>query len=219
MILGHEIHRGQTKVGEEYLGSAFGNQDILRLEIAMVDTQSMAVLHGIQDLEKDAANEGLVTYIPTLFRNVGEEVPFGTVLQDYVGAVWVVDNLEHRHHVGMCGCRVMEADFALLKVLLATVQGKAMGGFAERLDGIASAGVVVKGFVDDTVRSGSQDGLQLERVAQVSSEARFGGDGRNGPKARSFSRRCSWRSQGRLVTRIMHGPVLAEGELVRQDVL
>jgi len=49
-----------------------GDQDILWLEVPMIDSNGMAKLHGIQNLEKSTLGKGIVSYIMPSFRNIGK---------------------------------------------------------------------------------------------------------------------------------------------------
>lgn len=68
----------------------------------MVDTQTVAMIHGIQDLEKCLLDKPIIANIPSPLRNVGEKVALWTVFQNDVCAIWVVHNLEHGNYVRVC---------------------------------------------------------------------------------------------------------------------
>jgi hypothetical protein len=68
----------------------------------MVDTQTMAMFHGIQNLEKGPSDKRIIVHIPTSFRDIREEVSLWAIFKDNVGAIGIVDNLEHGHNIGMC---------------------------------------------------------------------------------------------------------------------
>lgn len=68
----------------------------------MVYSQSMAVFHGIQNLEKSLADKSIIAHIPTPLGDVGEEVSLGTIVQNDVGTFWVIHNLEDGDYVRMC---------------------------------------------------------------------------------------------------------------------
>jgi len=65
----------------------------------MVDSQPVAVLHGIQDLEKNLLDKPVIGDVPTPLRDVGEKVALWTVLQNDICAIWIFRNLEHGNYV------------------------------------------------------------------------------------------------------------------------
>lgn len=123
----------------------------------------MAVLHGIQDLEKGPLDFGIIADVPTPLGDVGEEITLGTILQDYIGAVWIIHNLEHRDYVRVCGCGVVELDFPGLEFPLPSIQRLSIGiGFAQRFYRIPSAGDVIDRRVHNSIRASTQYPLQLQ---------------------------------------------------------
>lgn len=165
----------------------------------MVDPQTVTVLDGIQDLEEGALDQGIITYVSTLLGDVGEEVAFGTVFQDHIGAVLVVDNLEHGNDIGVGGGGIVKLDLAGLELLLAAIQRLSVGvGLAEGLDGVPDARGVVEGGIHDAIGAGAQDAAQLQGLAEEDAYACLG----RGDTASSVGRRCLRRS---IQLNIMHG--------------
>ena len=68
VVLGVWDGRRKAEVCKQNL--ILGYQNVLRLEIPMVDTQAVAVLHGFQDLEKCPADGRIVTDILTSLGDV-----------------------------------------------------------------------------------------------------------------------------------------------------
>ena len=95
MVLGHFIGGSKAKIGKQNIGSRAGNQDILRLEISVVYSQAVTVLHGIEDLKKSLLDKSIITHIPSFLGNIGKKVSLWTILQDDIGTVFVVDDLQH----------------------------------------------------------------------------------------------------------------------------
>lgn len=90
--------------------TGIGNQYVFGFEISVVNSQTVAVFHGIQYLEKGPLDKSIIADIPPFFRDIGEEVPFSAIFQDNIGAVLVIDNFEHGHYVRVGGCSIMELD-------------------------------------------------------------------------------------------------------------
>lgn len=101
IVLGTVIGGGQTEVSQLDSVAMVGDQDVLRLQIPVVNSKLMAVLHGIQDLEEDLLGKFILTHIPTTLRDIQEEVALGAILQNNIDAVGIIHNLKHRHHILM----------------------------------------------------------------------------------------------------------------------
>jgi len=61
---------GESKVGKLAGHALVGDQDVLRLQVPVVDSNGMAVLHGIQDLEESSLGKSIITNILALFGDV-----------------------------------------------------------------------------------------------------------------------------------------------------
>ena len=84
------------------MGVVERTEDVLRLEVAVVDAQVMAVFHGIQDLKEYALGQFILTDILSSFCDIEEQVTFRAILQDNINAIRVVNNLVHGNNVGVC---------------------------------------------------------------------------------------------------------------------
>lgn len=167
MVLGLGVCCSQPKIGEQNIHAGIGHQNVLWLEIPMVDSQTVAVLHGIQDLEKGPPNKSIITHVCTSLGNIGEEVSLRTIFEDDKRAFQVIHNLEHRNYVRMDRGCVMKLDLSGLKIPLSLVQRLSIWiVFIQGLHRIPGQSVVVEGRVDDAVRTSPQDGLQLQRFAK-----------------------------------------------------
>jgi len=116
------IGSGKSKIGQLDSHTLVGDEDILWLQIPVVDSNRMAVLHGIQDLEKGPLGKGIVPNILASLRDVGKEITLGAVLNDNVSAVRRVHDLDQGNHIGMGTGLVMQLDLALLELALAGLQ-------------------------------------------------------------------------------------------------
>lgn len=147
-----------------------GNQNVLRLQVPVVDPKSMAVLNGIQNLKKDSLGEIILTHILSAFGDVVEQISFRAILHDNVGAVMVIDDFEHRDHVGVCRGRVVQPYLPGLERDLSSVQRSSVGvELAEALHGILYTGLDVDGRIDDSVGTRPQYAGQLQGSGQEAS--------------------------------------------------
>lgn len=133
----------------------------------MVDSQSVAVFDGIQNLQKDILGKIILSHILRAFGDVVKEVSFRAVFQDNVGTIRVIHDLEHRNHVGVGRGEVVQAQFPLLEGNLSLVEGESIGSvLAQGLDGIPRSGPDVNGCVDNSICASTNDTNQLEAVSQ-----------------------------------------------------
>lgn len=113
---------GQSKVGKLAGHSIICDENVLRLEIPVVDSNGVAVVYSIQDLEESPLGKSVITDILSLLGDVGEEITLRAVLDDHEGAVRRIQNLYQRNYVGMGTGLMMELDLSLLKLLLTGLQ-------------------------------------------------------------------------------------------------
>jgi hypothetical protein len=113
---------GQSKVGEFARHALVSDKNVLRLQIPVVDSDRMAVLYGIQDLEKGALDQVFVADILALLGDVGEQVTFWAVFHYDISAVRSVHDLDQRDYVWVCTSLVVKLDFPLLELPLARLK-------------------------------------------------------------------------------------------------
>jgi hypothetical protein len=99
-----------------------GDENVLRLQISVVNSNGMAILHGFQDLKENGFSQEIITNISSLFSDVGEQITFGAVLKNNVYAVRRVHDLDQRKNIGMEAGLIMELNLSLLESLLAWFQ-------------------------------------------------------------------------------------------------
>lgn len=128
----------------------------------MVDSEGVAELHGIQELEKHTLDQGVVANKVPFVGDTGEEIPFRAVFHDDVGTVLGIHDAGKGHDVGMLAGQVVQTDLTLLVFELAGIQP----GLVESLDGIADVGVDVQGSVHDTVGTDTEDAGEFQPVGQ-----------------------------------------------------
>jgi hypothetical protein len=71
-LLAELVRRGETKVCDSNTAAPIEAKHVLRLEVSMIDTKGMTVLHRIEQLEEDAFDEGVVTKIATMVKDLRE---------------------------------------------------------------------------------------------------------------------------------------------------
>lgn len=151
------LGRREAKIGEDDLGTLGVAENVLGLEVAMVDSEAVAVLDGVDDLEEDVLDEGVVPEVPRLFRDLAEEVAVGAEGEDDVDAGRGLDDVVEGDDVGVGGGEGVEGDLPALEGPLAGVEP----GLVEALYRVVPP-VPREGFIDDAVRSESDDGDEFE---------------------------------------------------------
>lgn len=113
MVIGSE-----AKVGKLAGHSLVSHQNVLRFQVPVVDSNRMAVLHGIQDLEEGALGKRIIANILALLGDVGKQITFRAVFDDNVCAVRGVHDFYQRDNVGVGTGLVVKLDFPLLELPL-----------------------------------------------------------------------------------------------------
>ncbi len=163
MVLRPRLRGCEAEIRQEYIVSKGGNQNVLGLEVPVVYPQTVAMFHGIQDLEEDAADRLVSPNVPTLLGDVGEEVPLGTVVQHHVGAIRIIHDLEHGDYIRVCRGSIVQLDLPGLEFSLSPVQRLSVGiELVQGLDGIGHARLAVVGFVDHSIRTGPNNAHQFQ---------------------------------------------------------
>lgn len=131
----------------------------------MVDSEAMAVFHGIKNLKEGIPNEWIIVHVLTPLGDIREHVSVWTEVQYNIGAIRFVHNLPHGHYIGVrTGC-IVKRDLARLERLLSAVQYSSIGvGFAEGLDCVPDIGEKVECRIYDAIGASTQYPLQLQAL-------------------------------------------------------
>lgn len=124
----------------------------------MINSDGMAMLNSVQDLQESVLGHPVVTNKVTLLGNIGEQITFGAKLNDHKNAIRTVQDADQGNHIGMLASLVVQGDLAALEAVLARVQA----GLGKGLDGIGDLSVQVDGLVDDTIGSNSKNRDQFQ---------------------------------------------------------
>lgn len=121
-----------------------GNQNVLRLEIPVVDSNGVTELNGVQKLKEDVLSESVISNKAAAFSDVAEEITFWAVLDYNECAVGAVQDAHQGNHVGMLAGLVVHSDLSSLEALLSGVQSM----FGQGLDSVKFVGVDVDCLID-----------------------------------------------------------------------
>jgi len=95
------LSRGQAKVRKLDCLAVVAYEDVLRLEIAVVDFMHVAMLHGVEQLEKDLLCKSVVANIVVLLGYGCKEIALWAILHYDINAVWGVEDFDHGNNVRM----------------------------------------------------------------------------------------------------------------------
>jgi hypothetical protein len=156
------VSSGKSKVGE-FTGHAFvGDQHILRLQIPVVNSDGMTVLHGIQNLKKGSLDKIIIANILALLSDVREQITFWAVLDYDISAIWGVHNLDQGDYVGVSAGLMVELDLPLLELLLPWLKANLVECFHRIWD----IGVHIQCSVNNSVCSNTENASELEPTSK-----------------------------------------------------
>jgi len=78
-----------------------GDQNVLWLEIPVVDSQRMAKLNRIQNLQEGMLGKGVVSHEMASFCDIGKQISLRAEFDDNKSAVWGIQYPDKRHNIGM----------------------------------------------------------------------------------------------------------------------
>lgn len=156
------IHGSQAKVGQLDRPTLIRHQDVLRLQIPMVDSERMAEIDGIQDLNEYALHQGVIPDEVAFVGDTGEQIPLRTELDDHIDAVSRIHDRFEGHDVRMLTGHVVQFDFALLVFELAGVESSLVEG----LHGIHDVRMDIDSSVNDAIGPDAQDTRKFQPVGQ-----------------------------------------------------
>ena len=158
VVTGYAVRGGKSKIGQFHGMAMVGYQDILRLEIAMIDSHGMTELDGIQDLQECMLGKMVVPNEAALFGDVGEQVTLRTEFEYHESTIGAVEYSNQGHHVGMLASSMVKSYLSALDPSLASIQA----GLRQCLDGIGDVGQDIDSLVHDSKGTDSKDGDKLQ---------------------------------------------------------
>lgn len=81
------VRSGQSKVSKLDSHSVVGDQNVLRLEIPVVDSNGVAVLDSVQNLKESTSGQKVITHELASLGDVGEEIAFRAEFDDDKGTI------------------------------------------------------------------------------------------------------------------------------------
>ena len=91
-LVAHAIGSSETEVGDGKAETVVEAEDILRLQVAVIDIQGMAVLNRIEQLKENLPDEVVVSKVSPVVKDLCEQVAVGAIVHDDPCVVVVLDN-------------------------------------------------------------------------------------------------------------------------------
>ena len=161
-LCAHPVGSGQTKVCDSEPQTVIKAENILWLEIAVINTERVAILNRIEQLKEYLLDQLVIAQVSTMLEDLGEEIAIGAVVHDDPRVVIVFNNAVKSDDTGMRRCELMEGDFSDVQLPLAGCV--ALRGVGKAFDGVRCRlrCVRVNGAVDDAVSTVSENLDELE---------------------------------------------------------
>jgi 23S rRNA U2552 (ribose-2'-O)-methylase RlmE/FtsJ len=175
-LLADCLSSGQPKIRDRKPKSRVKAKHILRLEVAVIDAQRMAVIDGVEQLEENMLDQVILAKITSLMQNLAKEIPIWTVIHDDEGAVLLFNDAMKCDDIRVGWCTFVKRDLLDMKASLADAVPcrcvkKAFDGVGR---GIVGSRAKVDRAIDDSVTAITQDAYEFEG-AIVDTSADSGG--------------------------------------------
>lgn len=142
------------------------DQNILWLKIPVIDSNGVAVLYGIQNLEKSTLGKEIVSNKLTSLSNIGKKIAFRAKLNNNKCTIKRIHYADQRNHVGVLTGQMMELDFSLLKLPLSGVESC----FVEGFDCVRHMGMDVDGRINNTIGTYPKNACEFQPVGEQQTE-------------------------------------------------
>ena len=116
----HLVCGSQTKVSDGETEAIVEAEDVLRLQVAVINIQRVAIVYCVEQLKENLPNEIIVSEILSVMEDLREKITVWTVVHNDPGVLLILDDAMKSHNTRMCGGQLMEGDFANVQLPLAS---------------------------------------------------------------------------------------------------
>lgn len=116
----HPFCGGQTKVRNGKAQTVVEAENVLRLQVAVVDVERVAVLNCVEQLKEHILDELVIAEVSAIMENLSEEIAVRAVVHDNPSEMRVFDNAIKGHNAGMCRSELVKGDLADVQLPLAS---------------------------------------------------------------------------------------------------
>jgi hypothetical protein len=82
----------------------------------MINTQRVAVVNCIEQLQEDVLDEFILAQVPALVEDLGEEVTILTIVHNDICEIFVLNNTMEGNDIGVGGGELVETDLAQVQL-------------------------------------------------------------------------------------------------------
>ena len=113
------VGSSKTKVGDGDPETVIEAEDVLWLQISVVDTERVAVLDSVEQLQEDVLDEAIVPKIAAAMQDLGEEIVIRRIIHNDICVGALVHNAVEGDHARVCRGELVQGDFADVDLSLA----------------------------------------------------------------------------------------------------
>lgn len=82
----------------------------------MINTQRVAVVNRIEQLQENVLDEFILAKVPALVEDLGEEVTILTIVHNDICEIFVLNNTMEGNDIGVGGGKLVETDLAQVQL-------------------------------------------------------------------------------------------------------
>ena len=124
---------GKPKISDGNSEAIVIAENVLRLEVSVVNAETVAVFDCIEQLKENVLDERVVPEVTAAVQNLGKEVVVRRVVHDDVCVVSLFYNAMESDHARVDGSELVQRNFTYVNLALA---GSLLTGSDEAFDGI-----------------------------------------------------------------------------------
>ena len=119
-LCAHFIGGSQTKVSDSQTKTVVKTEDVLRLQVAVIDIERMAIVNCIKQLEENFPDQVVLTEISAVMEDLRKEITIATVVHDDPSVLRVLDDAMQGHNTRVCRGQLMKSNLADVQLPLAS---------------------------------------------------------------------------------------------------
>lgn len=116
----HLVCGSQTKVGDGESEAVVEAENVLRLQVAVIDIQRMAIVYCVEQLKENLPNQVVLTKISAVVQDLREEITVAAVVHDDPCVLLVFNDAMKGHNSWMCRGQLMKSDLTDVQLPLAS---------------------------------------------------------------------------------------------------
>jgi hypothetical protein len=163
-LLADFLSGSQSKIRDRKPQAPVEAKHVLRLEVTVIDSQRMAVIDRIEELEKNVFDEVVSTKITSLLQDLAKQITIRTAIHNDKGAIFLFDDTMKCHNVRMDRCKLVKGNLLHMKTSLAP--GVSCWRVKKTFDGVGwgieGSRAKVDRAINDSITTMAQDTDEFE---------------------------------------------------------